>query len=226
MVITRRQARAIVFILATNIRPTSRDTICDLLWEEHSYSDARRNLTRLLTQLRTLLPRHSMIQSNNDKIWLDLDQVHSGTEIFENFRRSLSSREHLEVCRQVADLYHGPFLDGFYLPAAPNFENWLEIQRRYLEETYLRALDELVEQHASDGRVDHAIHLAQRYLWINELDERIQRRLIELLAMSGNRLGAKRQFERYAELLRTELNDSPRPELVDAYHTILLDSVV
>ena len=52
MEIPRRQSRAILFILAAQSRPASRDSICDLLWEDASNSESRRNLTRLLTQLR------------------------------------------------------------------------------------------------------------------------------------------------------------------------------
>lgn len=221
MEIPRRQSRAILFILAAQSRPASRDSICDLLWEDASNSESRRNLTRLLTQLRLLFHERSVIQSNSDKLWLNQDLVQSGIQAFENFSRNLNPKVHLEVCGQVIDFYKGTFLDGFNLSNAPHFDHWLAQQRHSYEAIYLHALHDLIEENASAGNIERAIQLAQRYLGVDEIDEHIQRRLIELLAANGNRLEAQRQFERYAHLLKTELNDDPQPEMIYAYRAAL-----
>ncbi len=57
----RRQTRALLFRLAVDAQSVSREELVDLLWSEKAPTTARRNLTRLLSYLRTLLPHPNLI---------------------------------------------------------------------------------------------------------------------------------------------------------------------
>lgn len=54
--IPRRQARTLLYRLATQLEPVSREQICYLLWLDTPEATARRNLSRLLSHLRRARP--------------------------------------------------------------------------------------------------------------------------------------------------------------------------
>ena len=54
--LTRRQARALLFYLAHTPEPVSRDRLAFIFWPDIPDLDARTNLKRLLSTLRSALP--------------------------------------------------------------------------------------------------------------------------------------------------------------------------
>jgi tetratricopeptide (TPR) repeat protein len=119
------------------------------------------------------------------------------------------------------DLYRGPFLTGFYLPACPEFEAWATTERQTCERLYLEALTMLIEDQAVKGQYAAAIDCAQRYLETDDLAEDIHRRLIELYAATGERGAALRQFEQCIAILERELGVAPLPETQATYRAAL-----
>ncbi|MCB0031730.1 MAG: bacterial transcriptional activator domain-containing protein, partial [Anaerolineales bacterium] len=72
---------------------------------------------------------------------------------------------------QAEELYRGPFLDGFHLPQAAEFESWLLTQRHRYQQIYLECLANRVERSAAFGDIPDAVHSAQQYLQIDDLAE-------------------------------------------------------
>ncbi len=237
--ISRRQARALLFRLASRLQPVSREHLCLLLWPDVPETTAHRNLSHLLTHLRRALPHPELLLSCPDHVALDPVHVWSDAAAFErvcvdSFSQSskfiggkTAGGEHPDqagVCKalqQVIELYRGPFLDGFSLPANAEYEAWLEMERRSWEQRYLMALTALIEQLAAAGAYDSAIRYAQRYLRVDPLAEDVHCRLMELYASIGDRTAALRQFVSCAELLKRELGVEPSPASRAIYQAIL-----
>ena len=116
------------------------------------------------------------------------------------------------MLQSAVQLYRGPFMSGFALAGAAEYETWQTEMARLLEQCYLEALARLVDLLQARGDMAAAAQFARQYLATDELDERIHRRLIGLYTALGDRAAARRQFEECALILERELGVSPLPE--------------
>ena len=87
--------------------------------------------------------------------------------------------------RAAAELYTGPFFDGFHLDDAPEFERWIDAERARREHEALDAMETVARDAEARGDVAHAIALL--------------RRIVALDPLSG-RAAAKRSEEHTSEL--------------------------
>ena len=124
------------------------DKITALLWPESDQERGKASLRRALAYLResleesshegsghVLLPsthmlvEHTMLSFNRASDF-ELD-THTLQTAFTLARRRSSGdpRTHLATLQMAASCYRGNFLDGLSLPDAPDFEDWLLLQR-------------------------------------------------------------------------------------------------
>jgi DNA-binding SARP family transcriptional activator len=207
--ISRRQVRAILYYLATHLQPRPREHLIYLFWPDIPDSRARRNLSHLLTHLRCNLPTPEVLLIADDQVALDPQRSWSDTVAFQQLHHASLLAHRAESLRQAVDLYRGPFLASFSLPTSPEFEAWATLERCAWERRYLETLAALVEGHMTRGNHQAAIDCARRYLAVDDLNEDMHRRLIELYAAAGDRGAAVRQFEQCALTLERELGTSP-----------------
>jgi predicted ATPase/DNA-binding SARP family transcriptional activator len=217
LALPRRQTRALLYRLAAAPQPVARDHLSYLIWPDLPEAVARRNLTIHLTQLRRAFNRPNMLVSNDDAVGLNRATVWSDTLAFDKAATEALRERRTDLLTAAVQLYRGPFLNGFALPAAAEYEEWASEERQALERRYLDALTALIEAHAQAGNLPAAIENAQRYLATDDLAEDVHRRLIELYAAAGDRVAAMRQFERCIVVLERELGVSPLPETRAAY---------
>jgi serine/threonine-protein kinase len=114
----------------------------------------------------------------------------------------------LELERAVA-LYQGPFLDGFFVRDAADFERWADDQRRRLHQKCGAALERLAR--AADERSDHDAALSwwRRLTALEPTSAQAVSGLMRVLAATGDRVGAQRQYRMHEELMRQEFNVAP-----------------
>ncbi|HEU5097404.1 MAG TPA: tetratricopeptide repeat protein [Roseiflexaceae bacterium] len=217
LAIPRRQTRALLFRLAAQATPVSREQLCFLFWPDELEATARRSLAHLLTHLRRALPAPDLLIASTDQVGLDSASVWVDAIACERLIASADPRGRAAALQQAADLARGPFLAGFSLPDRPEFDEWAAQERQLWERRSLETLAALAEHHTAIGDYGAAIGAAQRYLAIDELAEEIHRRLIQLYALSGDRAAALRQFERCSDTLERELGISPLPETRAVY---------
>ncbi len=221
LAVPRRQARALLFHLASSEQTASRQALQFLFWPDIRELDARRYLTRLLTHLRRALPVPEVLQAAGDRVGLDMLQTWSDVVEFDRLCAVKHSYHRSMALQEAVALYSGPFLAGFSLPGSPEFEAWSLQEQCARERRYLEALDSLIEDCTVRGAYHEAIAYAQRYLETDELAEKVHRCLIELYALDDDRGAALRQFERCATILERELGVSPLPETRMAYQAVL-----
>lgn len=198
---------AVLAVLArAGDRGATRDTLVALLWPDAADEDrARRNLTQALYALRRDLGSEEAIIGLKE-IRLNPDIIASDLAEFEAARAEGS-------LEQAVRLYAGPFLQGFHLPGAPEFEQWVDTERRALSQTYSNLLSTLATRATERG--DHAVAIdAWRRLAATEpLDARWATALMMALADAGQ-VSAALQHARIYEALVAQQLDLPPDRVV------------
>lgn len=219
----RRQVRALLYRLAADTRPVARDGLCFLFWPDAGDATARHNLSRLLAILRATLPDPNLLMAHDDQIALRRPCIWTDTQAFSDLHLAWSSHGDIASLRQAADLWRGPFLEGFSLPDSPEFDAWLSLEREHWTRLTLQILSALTDALAIERDYAGAIGYALRTLALDELAEDVHRRLIELYALNGKRSAALQQYERCVTVLERELGVDPMPETQAVYRAVLHD---
>jgi TolB-like protein len=118
-----------------------------------------------------------------------------------------------ELERAVA-AYGGPFLDGFHLRAAAEFDRWLEGERASLGRCYEESLEALAAAAAAAGDRERAVVWLHRLAEHDPLSSRVTVNLMGVLAASGRRADALRTARAYEERVQEELEAAPSPTVM------------
>ena len=126
--------------------------------------------------------------------------------------------------RQRSAVYHGPFLSGFHLSDADEFEPWAEGERSRLARRYGQALELVAERKMRDGGPLQAVEWWARLAGEDPYNSRIALRYMQALEAAGDRAGALRHASAHSELLRIELGAVPEDEVVALAERLRLQS--
>ncbi|MEZ4735683.1 MAG: BTAD domain-containing putative transcriptional regulator [Caldilineaceae bacterium] len=216
-----RKAEAILFYLAVNQRPYTRTALAGLLWPEVDETDARNNLRRVLPRLRARIGDHLRIDRQTVAFdpqaayWLDVEHFTTTLAAF----AQPTSPVALDFAQlaQALTLYQGEFLAGFYVRAAPAFEEWVLAQREQLRILAVRGLTTLADCYIAQGAHSAGLAATQQLLTIEPWSEVAHFQQMVLLAQSGQRAAALAQYEQCRTLLATEFGAQPLPLLTAFY---------
>lgn len=204
---TQRRRLALLVLLACARRPMSRDRIIAQLWSERDAEHARHALAQLVYELRRDLGQGA-ITAHGDDLSIDATMVTSDiAELEEAMQQGATER--------AAALYGGPFLDGFFVGDAPEFERWAEERRNELATRYLHVLETLAIASADRGDVLAAADYRRRAAALDPLSTRQALALMQALALAGDRAAAIRHARLHAQLLRCELDAEPDPAVTE-----------
>lgn len=207
--VTQRRRLALLALLAVTADVgVSRDKLLAYLWPEADADRARHVLNQLLYAQRRQVGDESLflgrktLRLNPAGIWTDVAA----------FERSLDEG----ALEPGVALYRGPFLDGFFLKDAPEFERWCETQRTRLARRAGGALAELARRAARAGDPGAAAEWWRRGLELDPYDSQRALALVEALSAAGNRAGALLAARRHEELLQRDLGVTPDARVRDA----------
>ena len=187
-------------------RRMSRDKLLGYLWPERDTENAR-NLLKVATYvLRTELGDNALL-SDNDDVRLNEEIVQTDVGLFEV---AIKQADFL----RATELYQGPFLDGFFLSDAPEFDQWADLQRARLAGDFSKALESLAIAAEGSGQLAEAAEWWRRRAAQNPHDSRIAVRLIQALDASGSRTLALQQAAVHEHLLRDEFGIEPPAEVL------------
>ena len=220
IVVDTRKALAIVALVAGEGRPFARDELAAMFWPEADDEAARGALRRTLSALRTAVGESGLVIGRTQ---LALDPATSSVDLAELERLAASSR--LADLEAAAALARGPFLAGFALRDSPAFDDWQAARAGRVDRIVGDVLERLAVARFGGGDAGGAVEAARRRVDLDPLDEPGQRRLIELLARSGDRTGAIRQYRSLVALFDRELGVGPLRETTDVYESIREDRV-
>ena len=106
-------------------------------------------------------------------------------------------------------VYRGPFLSGFHLSDAEEFERWADGERSRLARRYGQALEQLAEREMRGGDPVRAAEWWSRLAGEDPYNSRIALRYMQALEAAGDRAGALRHASAHSELLRTRPRRRP-----------------
>jgi DNA-binding SARP family transcriptional activator/predicted ATPase/Tfp pilus assembly protein PilF len=206
--IPTRKAAALLVYLACHRRPHQRETLADLFWDDLAGERALGNLRLTLNQLGKpfaplLVSTRQTIALRND-VLLSLDTL--------TLERTLNDVSSTNEDRATAlELYTGDFLQGFHLRDANGFSAWQLQQAEHWRNVALKGMRALLDYDAQRSNYEAGISWARRILALEACDEQTHRQLMQMLARSGQRHTAIRQYQLCREVLHQELGLEPEP---------------
>ncbi|CAG0928984.1 Putative HTH-type transcriptional regulator [Thermoflexales bacterium] len=205
------KAQALLFYLASTQRACSREALTGLLWSDSPEDKARLSLRVALNALRQRLPDYLI--ATRQTIAFNPERPHVlDTRLFAAALHSELIRCSLHELKEALALYRGDFLQDFHVKGAPLFEEWVVLERERLRLQALNTMQQLTAHYLEAGQYEPGITLARRALTIDPWREETHRQLITLLAQSGQRNEALRQYETCRRILLEELGVMPAPE--------------
>ena len=200
----RKNLALLIYLARSPRRTRSRDHLVGLLWGDRSETAARHSLSEALRVIRRHIGEASVETSGG--------QVRLAPGVVEVDVEHLEQLADAEEWEQAAELIAGEFLEGFSVPGASEFEDWLgserEVWRRRGVDVLVRGSDAL----AQSGRTQDASALASRALSLDPVSERALGASLRCLSLLGDRSGALELFDRFAARLKEEVGSTPSEE--------------
>jgi len=212
-----RKAEALLTIMACRAGETQpRERLMALLWGDRADPQARHSLSQTLTSIRRAFGGAAIMTMERDAVTLVPGSVDIDVDRFQR----LAASDALADLRLAAELYRGPFLDGFKLRDAA-FEEWLQVERARLHDLAVSVLMKLAKCQVATGDSDAATATLNRALALDPLAEGAHRQIIRLHLDQGAYNAAIRRFRQCADILKREFDTVPEPSTTDLYREAL-----
>jgi DNA-binding SARP family transcriptional activator/tetratricopeptide (TPR) repeat protein len=219
LTIKRRGTRALLFYLAAQGKPVTRDHLADSFWPDLSIDQARRTLRDNLGKIRTDLPDKSILQTGPDVVSLDFSKVWVDfLELQTLFGKIIPAMQKLpedtpvpiKLYNQMAEavqLWNGqPFIANGELSISDELTLWMERVQVPLNEMLRRTLRRLAKHDEILGNVSKVLE----WLWLirvfDEYDDEINRKIIEAYLHNNMLAEAQEFYEAVRSLYEVELN--------------------
>lgn len=224
---TKRARDILCYIASRRHLRASKDVIIDTFWSDVDFEVVNKNFHPTISHIRKALNSNQPLKQNfliyrdgdyqlNQSFSYLIDTSEFDRLLIEGeaarrareFERCISSYE-----RAIA-LYRGEFMQGSY-------DDWVEEQRSYYREQYLRMLESLasVAQKMEDWQ--RSLDLAQQILREDPFREDIHCMIMQAYSALGNRAAIKEQYESLCRTLRKELNVEPVAETRKIYRELM-----
>ncbi|MGI9104642.1 MAG: BTAD domain-containing putative transcriptional regulator [Pyrinomonadaceae bacterium] len=224
---TKRARDILCFIASRRHRRASKDTIIDTFWGEADFEAVEKNFHPTVSHIRKALNSKQPVKQNfllyRDSDYL-LNQEFSYRIDMEEFDRLVADGEaarragdHARCTSSYEDalaLYRGDFMQGSY-------DDWVEEQRSYYREQYLRMLEALVVAAQKNEDWPRSLQLAQRILSDDQFREDVHCMIMRAHAALGNRAAVKEQYELLRRVLRKELGVEPAAETQKMFKNLM-----
>ncbi|MDQ3309716.1 MAG: tetratricopeptide repeat protein, partial [Gemmatimonadota bacterium] len=197
----RRKLALLALLAAAGERGMSRDRVVTYFWPESDTTRARNSLAQLLYALRQALPADP-VAAGSTELRLNPEVISSDVGEFD---AAIASGNH----QCAVTLYAGPFLDGFHLDGAPEFERWVDGERSVRAQQVATALEALADEASERGDHTDAAGWWRRLAALDPLNGRVALGLMAALDAAGDRAGALQHARLHEVLLREELDTAP-----------------
>ncbi|GAC1348967.1 MAG: hypothetical protein NVSMB27_18650 [Ktedonobacteraceae bacterium] len=230
-----RKVMALLIYLAVEGGMHSREKITTLFWPESDTTRGRGSLRLTLTYLRDALGgesakdhAHMHLIAERDALSFDFRSpheldVHTLQTAFKQTRTNANAENLQEATRRTlfsqwqtaVGQYRSNFLDGFSLSDAPDFDDWIRLQREAWHQRMTTVLDRLLQVQFDAGELPGAIDTAHRWVAHDPLNEIAYHRLMQVQFAAGDRNAALRAYEACRSMLAKEYHARPGTETTD-----------
>ena len=222
---TSKRARDILcFIASRQHRRVSKDTLIDIFWRDDDRESVEKKFYPTISYIRKALNSNELLRQNF-LLYKDGDYLlspdlsyRSDVEEFDRLvaeaaaaRRRGQTERCLQAYEEAVSLYRGEFMLG-------TNDEWVEEQRGYYRDQYLRMLEKLAAAAQEAGEWERSLTLAHLILRDDPFREEVHCRVMRAHAALGNRVAVKEQYETLRSLLHRELGVEPAGETQRAYN--------
>ncbi|HUQ82740.1 MAG TPA: tetratricopeptide repeat protein [Gemmatimonadaceae bacterium] len=210
----QRRRLALLALLASSPGGSSRDKLVAFFWPDDDRDRARHFLADSVFTLRKSLGKDAVLTTGDD-VRLNPSVIASDVARFEE----------LAAAGELADalgLYRGPFLDGFFIDDAPEFERWVERERDRLARRVGWCLEQLATGHESAGEWASAAEVWRRLAAHDPYNSRVALRAMQALDACGDCAGALQHARVHQARVHDELgleSDRAVVELAESLRT-------
>lgn len=202
----RHHVALLAILAASPAQTASRDKLIALLWPEQDTPKARHRLSVALHVLRRGLGEGCIVAAG-DAVCLIRARVASDVAAF----TAAVAEGRLE---DAVALYAGPFMDGFFLSGAAEFERWADAEQARLSGLYRVALERLITEAQARHDTAGALRWWRLLASHDPLSAPVAIGFVRALADAGDLPGAVRHARAYAALVHAELELPPDPDLL------------
>ena len=200
----RRQFALLAFVAAAGTRGVSREKALGVLWPDTDEERARHALAQTVYALR---------RACGGDVIVGPTTLSTDPALIESDVAELATALTASDADRIADLYHGPFLDGFHLPNSDEFERWMDAERERLRAAVSRVYQRAASAATAARNAHGAVEWWRRAAALDPLDARLALGFAESLVESGDSAAAVKQAELHQALRRAELDLPPDPAL-------------
>jgi DNA-binding SARP family transcriptional activator len=226
-----RKTLAMLIYLANEPVLYSRDHLATMFWPEatpeRSYASLRNTLNHLQIALRQAsdlvktdyltVTRNSLGLNSDAEIEFDLQIVQRAYELARSDRSNRKSGEgsaRVPLLQSAASCQRGDFLVGFSLGDAPEFDDWVGIQREVWHRRLGLILDRLSEIQFAQGEFAGATETVAQWVALDRLNEIAYRRKMRAHFAAGERGQALETYNTCLFALEAALGIKPEPDTV------------
>jgi DNA-binding SARP family transcriptional activator len=224
---TRRARDILCFLGSRRHHRAPKDTIIDTFWTDDHVETIEKNFHPTVSHIRKALNSNQPLKQNFI-IYRDGDyqlnpefSYRIDTDAFERLisdgetaRRNHDYDRCIDCYEQAVKLYRGEFMQGTYEP-------WVDEQRAYYREQYLRMLEALAAVAEKKQEWPRTLDLAQRILREDQFREDIHCTVMRAQAALGNRAAVKEQYETLRTVLQKELDVEPSAQTQKAFRELM-----
>ncbi|MEM7127896.1 MAG: BTAD domain-containing putative transcriptional regulator [Chloroflexota bacterium] len=214
-----RKAQALFFYLVMTTGSSTRDTLAALLWPDMDEQSAKNNLRSTLAILKRQIGPYLNVETTEVSFarhlpyQLDVENLHT-------LVNSTIAGQDLKILKAAIELYQGEFLQGFHIRNAGAFEEWMLQQREQLHLLILQVLETLATSFIERGEYGAGLAAGRRLLALEPWSELAHRQMMRMLAASGQRTQALKQYKLCCQVLADEFSIEPMAETVALYQQI------
>ena len=201
----RRPLALLALLAAAGDSGLSRDKLLLYLWPESDQERGQNTLRQTLHSLRRDLQAPELFIGSTA---LRLNPLVITSDACD-FADALAAGD----IPRAADLYKGPFLDGFHITGAPDFERWVDEHRRQFTRDASAALERLAARALEEGDVRAAGAHLRRVAAMEPLDPAVAGELIRALVAAGDVAGALQHAKVHEAMVFEELGSELDPDV-------------
>jgi len=195
----------LLYLARSPHRARSRDHLVGIFWADKPEPAARHSLNVSISTLRKALGDNKLLSTSADQVRLQAGAIRLDVDELDRLAREGD-------WAGAVRLAGGPFCEGFAIPDASGFEDWLTGERRHWAERQVEVLLRRGEELERRGFETNAKQMAERALDIEPRSESAIRLLMRSMALSGERAAALSRFEHFRDNLAASLGAEPEAE--------------
>ena len=201
--VQRHRLALLALLGVARSRGFTRDKLIAFLWPDADTERGRALLSDSVYRINQAVGGEAIV-ANGDVLRLNTERVSCDAAEF---------GEAVECAdwQQAASLYTGPFLDGFFLDEADEFERWVGSERQRHAQEHVRALEALAT--TTDDTLA-SLHWSQLFVQHAPYSSRAALQLMRALERTGERAAAVQHARVYAQSMRTDVGVEPDPEVL------------